>query len=311
MNVVNPVTLEKGLKTTFYQGYDAGTPIYDSLVVTVPSAANEEKYGWLGTAPILREWKDERMPKGFLDQDFTIVNKHYEGSVRVDGDTLEDDQTNQINMRVADMGDKTRRHPDSLLNTLITDAESTACYDGQFFFDTDHSEGSSGTLDNDLGVSVSDTSAVTVAEFKTIIDAAITALLGFKDDQGEPYLEEWNLDASNLLCMVPRQMRQVALETVGAELISNTTNVYRNQCRIIVNPRFASTTKVYFFYVGAPMKPFIFQQRGFNDGQTMRVGMLGADSQDGFMRNSLVFGVDTRYNMGYGLWQYAVLVTVS
>ena len=304
--VVDPVTLEKGLKTNFYLAYEAATPFHPTLATEVPSTAKDEKYAWLGTAPTMREWVDERVPKGLLDHSYTIVNKHYEASIGVDRDHLEDDQTNQINKRVQDMASRVRRHPDGRLSTLIIDGESTLCYDGQNFFDTDHVEGDSGTQSNDLTGTVSDTSNITQAEFKTLFGDALEALLGFKDDRGEPFLEEWMLTNDNLKCMVPRQMRQVALETLSAELISNTTNIYKNKAEVLVNARLTSGVKFYLFYTGAPVKPFIFQNR-----QPVRTGFLGDNAETGFMRREWVFGADARYNLGYGLWQFGVLTTVS
>ena len=301
------VVLEKGLKATFYQAYDAATPFYPDITTEVPSTAKEEKYAWLGTAPTMREWVDERQPKGLLEHDYTISNKHYEASLDVDGDTLADDQLGQIRMRVTDMGQRARRYPDSLLSTLIENGETDLCYDGQAFFDTDHSEGDSGTQDNDLTASASDSAAPTQSEFEVAFSAAMRALMGFKDDRGEPYLEEWMLNQSNLVLMTPpTSMYDAALKTVQAGTISNTTNVYQNKARVVANARLSWTTKFALFYTGAPIKPFIFQNR-----QPVQTGMLGKGSEEGFMRNRYVFGADARYNVGYGLWQYAVLTTFS
>lgn len=305
-DVVNPVVLEKGLKTTFFKAYDAGTPITSLVATEVPSGATEEKYGWLGTAPAMREWVDERQPAGLLDHDYTIKNKKYEASIAIDTDTLEDDQTGQINIRVQDLGARARRHPDVLLADLINNGETNLCYDGQAFFDTDHSEGSSGTQDNDLTYDVSDTSVVTTAEAKAVLWQALSAMQGFVDDRGQPFLEEWMIDASNLVCMVAPGLQEPFGEALTSQLISNTTNTLQNKARLVVNARITSAVKVYLFYVGAPIKPFIFQRR-----RGMKTGMLGNSSETGFMRGKHIFGVDVRHNMGYGLWQYGVLTTLS
>lgn len=304
---VDSVVLEKGLKSTFYQAYDAAKAVYPDLCTEVPSKAKEEKYAWLGTAPTMRQWTDERMPLGLLEHDYTIVNNHYEASIDVDGDTLDDDQTGQIPRRVQDLGSRAKRFPDTLLSTLILNAETALCYDGQAFFDTDHAEGSSGTQDNDLGASATTPSAPTQSEFETAFSAAMRALMAFKDDRGEPFLEEWMLNAGNLILMVPpTSMYDAALKTVQAAVISNTTNVYQNKATVIPNARLTWTTKFALFYTGAPIKPFIFQNR-----QNLQAGLLGKGSEEGFMRNRYVFGVDARYNVGYGPWQYGVLTTFS
>lgn len=305
-DVVDPIVLEKGLKATFYQAYQGGTPFYPTLCTEVPSAATSEKYGWLGSAPAMREWVDERVPKGLLSHDYTIVNKHWEASISIDADDLDDDQVGQLPTRVRDMASRAARHPDKLLTDLIVAGESTLCYDGQYFFDTDHSEGDSGTQDNDLSVNVSDTSLVTVAEAKTIFNTVLGAMLSYLDDRGEPFLEEWQIDSANFSVMVPPEHREPWQELLTSALISNTDNVYKNKARLVVNARLTAATKLYFFFHGAPIRPFIHQNR-----QPVRTSMLSRDSETSFMRRKLVFGADARYNQGYGLWQYAVLVTLT
>lgn len=304
---MDPIVLEKGLQATFFKAYEAGQPYYPSLTTEVPSTARQEKYGWLGSAPTMREWVDERAPKDLLSHEYTLVNKHYEGSIKIDSDDLDDDQLGQHNFRVQDLGNRARRHPDKLLTDLIVAAESTACYDGQYFFDTDHAEApGNNSQSNDLTQTVASTSLMTVAEAKTSINKAIGAMIGFLDDRGEPYMEEYQLNASNFVVMVPTVHREPWEELLSSALISNTDNVYKNRARLICNPRLTSSTKLYFFYTGAPIKPFIFQNR-----QPVKPGFLGLDSDRGFMRKNLVFGVDARYNVGYGLWQFACLITIS
>lgn len=310
-NVSDPVVLEKGLKTTFFMAYNAAMPIYPDLTTEVPSKAKDEKYGWLGTAPSMREWVDERVPKGLLDHEYTITNAHYEASIEVDLDDFEDDQTGMINIRVQDMGTRARRHPDSELATLVEAGSSSLCYDGQYFFDTDHVEGDSGTQSNALTYDATDHTAVTVAEFKAALQQAIQALLSFKDDRGEPFLEEWQINADNLDCMVPVALMDIAEEALTAQTINNTTNTTRNKARQLTNARLTSSTAFYIFFRGAPVRPFIYQKRGFNDGQDIRAGFLGLNSEGGFMRRKAVFGVDARYKLGYALWQFAVKTTFN
>lgn len=303
----DPIVLEKALQSTFFKAYEAGTPFFPSMTTEVSSTARQEKYGWLGSAPTMREWVDERAPKKLLSHEFTIVNKHYEASIDIDSDDLEDDQTLQHQKRVAEMASRSRRHPDSLLSTLIVNGESTAGYDGQYFFDTDHSEQPGGnSQSNDLTQSVASTALITTAEAKTVFNKALGAMIGFLDDRGEPYMEDWEVNNSNFIVMTPTAHREPWEELLNSVLISNTDNVYRNRARLIVNSRLTAGTKFYFFYTGSPIRPFIFQNR-----QVAKPGFLGMDSERGFMRKTLTFGVDARYNLGYGLWQYACLVTIS
>lgn len=307
MPVTDPIVLEKGLKTAFFKAYDAANPITPLVATEAPSTNTDEKYGWLGTAPAMREWIDERQPAGLLDHSYTITNKKFEGSISVDEDDLEDDNYGQINIRVSDLGGRARRHPDTLLKSMITDGETDLCYDGQAFFDTDHSEGSSGTQSNDLTASVTSTASVTVAEAKTIFYAQLEALLSFVDDRGEPYMEEWELNSNNLITMISPDHMQGFEELFGANLTGGgDDNILKNRSRLVINPRLTDTTKIYTFYTGGVVKPFIWQRR-----RGIRARVQGVASDRGFDTGEFVFGVDYRANMGYGLWQMACLTTIS
>ena len=56
---------------------------------------------------------------------------------------------------MAELAERGRTHYASLLSTLIVNGATTVCYDGQYFFDTDHSEGASGTQSNKIDSDIS------------------------------------------------------------------------------------------------------------------------------------------------------------
>jgi phage major head subunit gpT-like protein len=70
--------------------------------------------------------------------DYTIQNKEYEGTVGVPRVKIEDDQYGVYTPLMEEMGNAAARHPDELLFALVLLGASTVCYDGQYFFDTDH-----------------------------------------------------------------------------------------------------------------------------------------------------------------------------
>ena len=78
-----------------------------------------------------------------------------EATLEVLVDDIRRDKTGQVMTRVRELAERANSHWASLLSALIIAGESTACYDGQYFFDTDHAEGDSGTQDNDIGVDIS------------------------------------------------------------------------------------------------------------------------------------------------------------
>jgi len=300
--VVNPSILEKGLRAELVAAYRAAPAFWPKLALRVPSTAKQETYGWLGTAPALREWTDERIPKGLVDHAYTIVNKDWEASLSIDRNAFEDDQTGSLAMRVRDMGERAKRHPDELISKLIADAESSVCYDGQYFFDTDHAEGDSGSQSNDLTYDASAPTAPTAAEFAAAFRAARKALRDFKDDRALPF----NLALPGLVCMVPTSMETAAEEVLHGTVLANSTNVLAGAAELLVNPLLSSADRFYLFVTGGAVKPFVFQER-----RGITTAGLRADSEAGFHRKHWLFGVDARYNVGFGLWQHAVLTTFT
>src|SRR4030067_1741700 len=107
-----------------------------------------EKYPWLGMVPALREWIGGRNAKGFTDNGVEIKNKHFEATLQILLSDLRRDKTGQLRARMGELAERGLTHYASLLSTLIVNGASTVCYDGQYFYDTDHSEGRSGSQHN-------------------------------------------------------------------------------------------------------------------------------------------------------------------
>jgi phage major head subunit gpT-like protein len=156
-----------------------------------------ETYVFLGQSPAMREWIAGRQAKGFAANALTIVNKHYEATIEIQKKDLRRDKTGQILARVQEFADRSITHWASLLSTLCSTARATVCYDGQYYFDTDHLEGKSGTQSNKITVDIStlpaqvhgSSTAPSVEEMQQSILRASRRSSSFKDDQGEPMNE--------------------------------------------------------------------------------------------------------------------------
>ncbi len=70
-----PRLLEAGLKTVFFEAYDASPADFERIVTVVPSEQDSETYAWLGSVPRMREFKDERLPAGLLEHEYSIRNR--------------------------------------------------------------------------------------------------------------------------------------------------------------------------------------------------------------------------------------------
>lgn len=104
----------------------------------VPSTGKSTTYGWLGKFPNLREWVGDRAVQSMAEHGYSIVNKRYESTVGVDRTDIEDDSLGTYTPLMAEMGHATAIHPDKLVFGLLGKGVSTACFDGQNFFDVDH-----------------------------------------------------------------------------------------------------------------------------------------------------------------------------
>jgi len=277
------------------------------------SDQESEEYKWLGMSPAMREWIGGRQAKGLTTYGITIENKDFEATLEILRKDLRRDKTGQVMVRIAELATRTITHWASLLSTLIQAGESSVCYDGQYFFDTDHSEGDSGTQSNDIQVDISalpasvhgSTTAPSVEEFALCVLKGIETILGFKDDQGEPMNEL----ANQFLVMVPTSLMHPAFGALGEELVgygaSNILKASGFDIGVAVNPRLTWTDAFPVFRTDGQVKPFIRQEE---EGVKMEAIAEGSELE--FKEKKHQYGVSAIRNVGYGYWQHACLVTM-
>jgi len=288
----------------------------NAISMPFTSDQDSETYKWLGMTPAMREWVGGRQAKGLRTGGITVDNVHYESTLDIPVEDIRRDKTSQIMLRVDELAARSVQHWNGLLSTLINNGASTACYDGQFFFDTDHSEGDSGTLSNDLeagtyaNLNVGTATAPTADEMaKCILDVAMH-FYTFKDDQGEPL----NEDANQFVVMAgANPIGTAAKLAVSQNMLDTGSGTRDNPIKgaglmidAVINPRITSTTAFYVFRTDGRVKPLIRQTE--TDGELKAIAE-GSELEfnDGIWR----FGVDAWRAVGYGLWQHACMATLS
>lgn len=271
------------------------------------SDQESETYKWLGMAPSMREWIGGRNPRGFRENGITIANKKFEATLEVLVDEIRRDKTGQVMTRVRELAERANSHWASLLSTLIVAGESAVCYDGQYFFDTDHSEGDSGSQSNDITNDITTPASPTAGEMQTSILLATQAILGFKDDQGEPM----NENAREFAVMVPVPYLAAASAALGATVIAQTSNNIMAlgslggfKYSLAVNPRLSWTTKFAVFRTDGAVSALIRQEE-----DAIKVNAIAEGSEEEFKNDRHLYGVKASRNVGYGYWQKACLVT--
>lgn len=137
-NSANLAPLRVAFSAAFQGGFNGVQSMRDRVATVIPSSTREQKYGWLGEIPGMREWIGPRAVQNLAEHDYAIVNKDFELTVGVRRTDIEDDNLGTYATRFAAMGEAAARHPELLVWNALKAGDSTLCYDGQNFFDTDH-----------------------------------------------------------------------------------------------------------------------------------------------------------------------------
>lgn len=273
----------------------------------VSSKQAVETYAWLGNVPTMREWIGGRLAKGLRESTWTITNKDYEATLEVLTKELRRDAGGQLMIRIAELARRTLSHPASLMTTKILAGEAAACYDSQFFFDTDHSEGDSGSQDNDRTGAAATGTTPTVQEMRDAIMTCIQAILGFVDDQGEPM----NENARAFEVMVPINYWGVAQSAVGLGILGGgEVNILPNlpnfQISVVPNVRLTNADRFYVFRTDGDTKPFILQEE-----VPLAVSAIAEGSELEFKEKKHWYGVEWAGGLDYGFWQHSCLYTFT
>ena len=277
-----------------------------------------ETYPWLGATPAMREWIGGRNAKGLSENYLEIRNKLYEATLEILLADLRRDKTGQIKARVEDFATRGNTHWAKLLSELLLVADATVCYDGEYFFDTDHSEGKSGPQSNLLTVDISAlpvsvTGTITnpsVEEMQLSIIKAIVQIAGFKDDQGEPMNEM----AQQFVVMTPLSLWNPALNAVATPVqvgASQTAMEGLKQqnfnIQVVPNVRLGDWTSSFsVFRADGKVKPLIRQEE-----TEIELAVKAEGSEFEFDHKAHQYGVDSNRAVGLGMWQGACKVTLE
>lgn len=291
--------------TLFLAEYNQTQAVDDAtlnqLITEIPMGdhqGNTVQLDWLGAAPQMRQWKDEKQAQGLLEHNFSAKVLPYEASIEVDLNALRDARFNPYEARIREMAQNGARLRYNLTSDLIKNGGSTKCYDGSNFFDTSHSEGASGTQSNKIN-NTGQSAAAIKADYYT----AMTALCGFLDDKGVPLAPSM----FRPLIWVPNNPALVSVfeDLQGAAMISQTSNVLANKFDLVIDPRLSPTSVSWFmFRRDGALKPFIFVNREaphYRDN-------FAAETGDPFERRIGKASVEARAVATYGLWQRSLMI---
>jgi phage major head subunit gpT-like protein len=283
-----------GFKSLFDKSFATANPVYPQIATVVESGTDKQNYNWLGAAPALREWVDERVPGALRTHSYEVANRKYEASVEIDRETFEDDQLGQVKPRIEELAVRAATHPDELVVGLLADGFATACYDGQFFFDSDHAEGDSGTQSNLISGAFSGGK----------LEEAVVKMLSFKDDQGKPLgvMPDTLVVGPDNYFNAREVLNSVSIVVAGSTNVEKPSgNPLSGMLNVVVSPHVPSGNW-FVLATSYPVRPLLFQWRVKPEFTAV------TDPSDDYVFSTDVFkyGVRSRCGAGYGLWYLAV-----
>jgi phage major head subunit gpT-like protein len=134
----NLSNLTTGYRAAFQSAFAEAKPQWKTFATYVKSSTALETYAWLGQFPGMREWIGDRIIKNLGQNGYQLRNRDWEQTVAVPRNAIEDDQFGVYTPMMAAMGAAAATLPDELVFGTIAGGFAAHCFDGQFFFDTDH-----------------------------------------------------------------------------------------------------------------------------------------------------------------------------
>jgi len=304
LDTAKAVAQLRSLTQKFKIGMESAKPIWQRLCTEIASNGKSENYGGLGAVSGVREWFGDRVFNQLRAGRFTIDNREWEWSHAVQRADIEDDTMGLYDSLFADGGAEFMHHPDELLiSDCLIAGTAIECFDGQYFYDTDHSWGDSGTQSNLLTASAVDPDNPTLAEMRTALTAARVAMLRYKSDKGKLFMRNALEDMQGLQVIVPPEMTQTIGDALIPVTIGTTPTKPVNPPSVMSLGQLTDKRSFYYNYLGGNLKPFIFQKR-----RPVSMQMKGMDDRE---FKDVKFMADARYAVGPLAWWFSIKVTFA
>lgn len=292
IDAANLTALREAMNKRFQAGFSTAPSFWQQIAMLVPSTTAIETYAWMADIPGFEEWVGERTIHNLKSRAAQVINRKFQDAIKIPREKLEDDQFGIYGNWAEMMGVAARTLPDELLATLIKAADTTVCWDGQYFFDTDHpvsmDDSASGTQANAFT-----SSALSATTYATVR----AAMFAFKGEGGR------YMNVRPNLLVVPPQLEKTAKEVVVAQTIPGAAiagdNVMRGTADVLVIPHLADEpTRWYLFDTTKPIKPFVWQER-----QAVEFTAKFNPTDDNvFFNDEYIFGGRMRGEAAHGLW---------
>jgi phage major head subunit gpT-like protein len=291
------------------------------LVPSIVAAGQSEQHAWLGSSPSMREWIGKRLVQQPLAFDYAIKNKKFEASGNMPLDLLNNDKTGEAQLWLDDLLAALPLWYEETIAGLINASESAVCFDGQYYFDTDHQYGAQAAAwSNDITYNASSHTAITVAEAAYAINAGIEAMRAFPDDQGRKIANR-GMTAVDVICQAGTPNAAAIRQAITATTLDTGSGTIDNPLRGqdvsvgLITDGLVTLGETKMIVARSRRKgdvrarPFVFQE---NIGER-RVDVLGEANAKQYVVENDGYGVFIKVvgNAGYGLPSHACLTTFN
>jgi phage major head subunit gpT-like protein len=280
--------LRTDLHREFRTAFDTAPVFYPLLTTNVPSSSKQNDYTWITAMPRMREWLGSRVVQNLGGAAYSIVNKLWEMTIGVKRDDIEDDNLGFYSTWVQQSGESARQHPDELILDLLQNGHQRVCFDGQYFFDTDHPINGADSSDGVYSNYFTGT-ALSVANYQ----AVRASTLAYKDAAGR------SLGVNMNLLIVPPALEVTARTIVEVPtLTGGAGNPNYGTAKVLMLPQLAGQdTTWYLLNNTRVLKPFIFQSR-----RPLNFVLKNQITDEVVLiENEVRLYGDARYNVGYSL----------
>jgi len=296
----------------------AGSWAADLAFVNTASSSEIEKYGIFGGYAKMREWVGARQAQTIGQKNYEIRNRKFESSLVVPNDMRNRDKSGLLDTHINGWVDGTvNYHWEDLLVDLINAGGAQTCFDGQYFFDTDHQFGdetaqkNSVTASDVTALNVGTATAPTPSEIASAIMGLVGYMLTFTDDKGR-YI---NGNGRMFTVQVSTVDLWTSLMTaINSNILTGIVDNPLNGLTLggfkfkpLFSPELTSATaKIRVYRTDGARKAFILQEER---GLQFKSKAEGSDFE--YDNDAIEIGVQANRGAGYGDWKSAIEGTLS
>jgi phage major head subunit gpT-like protein len=292
--IINGASLESlrvGFQSTFQNAFDQVLPEWERFTQRMTTTNDSESFNWLEGMPSVKQWVDDAQFESFAAKAWEVTHRKWQAGIVVKREDIVDDKLGNVRPRIADLGNVVRRHPGVLLFQRLKAGDASVCFDGEYFFDTDHPNGQSNKMTGTLT--------------STTLNAMKRLFTGRRDASGNL------LNTRMTHLVVPPTLEMTARAILQpATLANGATNLDQGVVQLIVEPELengsdGSTLKWYGFDLSRGVKPFVYLER---EGVAFESQESPANDNV-FLRQIYRYNAWYRGDVNYLMWQLAAMST--